>query len=177
MSNRTFNHLRLLHHVAVFIAKGVGDGKQHTSKTGSALHVVRGKVGTAVKRAPIWREKTGQRPATLSSNGLHCDLIAAVDVRALVTVNFDRDETIVDNLRGLWIFVRLAIHHMTPVAPDGADVEQDGLVLPLGRLERLFAPFVPLNGLVHGRAQVRGRSVRKGVEGFGGHDYSLTRHS
>src|SRR3954453_4859383 len=98
MSNRTFNHLRLLHHVAVFIAKGVGDGKQHASKTGSALHVLRGKVGTAVKWAPVGREKTGQRPAALSSNGLHRDLVAAVDVRALVTINFYGNETIIDKL-------------------------------------------------------------------------------
>ena len=32
---------------------------------------------------------------------------------------------------------------------------------------------MPLNGLVHGRAQVRGGGLGEGVEGFGGHVYSL----
>jgi len=32
---------------------------------------------------------------------------------------------------------------------------------------------MPLNRLVHGRAQVGGRSARQGIEGRGGHDLSL----
>src|SRR5690348_4294268 len=99
MRNRTFNHLCLLQHVAVFIAKGVRDGKQHPSKTGSALHVMRREVSTAIKRASIGREEAGQRPAALSSDGLHRNLIAAVDVGALVAINLNGDETLVDDVR------------------------------------------------------------------------------
>src|SRR6185312_2116380 len=102
------------------------------SKTGSALHVMRREVSTAIKRASIGREEAGQGPAALSSDGLHRNLIAAVDVEALVAINLNGDETLVDDVRSLGIFVRLAIHHMAPMAPHRADVEQDRFVLPLG---------------------------------------------
>src|SRR5438094_7824432 len=62
---------------------------------------------------------------------------------------------------------------MAPMAPHGADVEQDGFVLPPGRGKRFFAPLVPVNRLVHGRAQIGGGSFRKSVEGLRGHKASL----
>src|SRR6266705_6435532 len=65
------------------------------------------------------------------------------------------------------------VHHMAPMAPHCANVEQDRLVLPLGLLERFLTPLMPANGLVHGRAQVRGRSVREGVQGIDAHNSSL----
>jgi len=60
------------------------------------------------------------------------------------------------------------------VAPHRADFEQHGLVLPPSGSERVFTPFVPLDGLVHGGSQVGGRRASEGVVGRSGHDhYSL----
>jgi sugar lactone lactonase YvrE len=42
--------------------------------------------------------------------------------------------------------VGLAVHDVAPVAPDGANVEQDGLVFGLRARKGRFAPRVPLTG-------------------------------
>ena len=101
------------------------------------------------------------------------DLIAAVDVRPLIAIDLDGDKAFVHDVRDISIVVGLAIHNVAPVAPDRSDIEQDGLVLALSDRKRLFSPFMPLDGLMHGRAQVRRRSAGKGVEGLGGHAFSL----
>src|ERR1700681_425101 len=59
---------------------------------------------------------------------------------------------------------------MAPVAPDGADVEQNGLILGLGPSESLRAPFVPIYRLVAGRAQVGTRGFGQAAFGFFVHD-------
>ena len=100
-------------------------------------------------------------------------MIAAVDVRPLIAIDLDGDKAFVHDVRDISIVVGLAIHNVAPVAPDRSDIEQDGLVLALSDRKRLFSPFMPLDGLMHGRAQVRRRSAGKGVEGLGGHAFSL----
>ena len=65
---------------------------------------------------------------------------------------------LVDDARHLGVFVGFAIHDVAPVAPDRADVEQDGLVFSLGARECSLAPGMPLDGLMARRTQVgRGR--------------------
>ena len=59
--------------------------------------------------------------------------------------------------------VGFAVHHVAPVAPHRADVEQDGLVLALCGGKGLLAPLVPVDGLVHGGAEVGRRGVRERV--------------
>src|SRR4029077_20622748 len=106
------------------------------------------------KRLPFRRKKRRERPAALSADGLHRGLIAAVHVGALVAINLDGDEMLVDNGGNFRALVGLAVHYMAPVAPHRADIEQDRLVLPLRGLKGLSAPLMPVDGLVHGRAQV-----------------------
>jgi len=60
---------------------------------------------------------------------------------------------------------------MAPVAPDRANIEQDGFVFALRRRKGFLAPFVPLDGLVHGGAKIGGRRLGQGVEGRGGHEF------
>ncbi len=55
-------------------------------------------------------------------------LVARVDIRTLVAVDLHRDKFFVDEGGDLGIVVAFAVHHMAPVAPHGANVEQDGLV-------------------------------------------------
>src|SRR5205823_12518915 len=103
----------------------------------------------------------------------HCNLIAAVDVRPLIAVDFYRNEPLIDYLRGLSIIVRFPVHDVAPVTPDCPNVQQDRLILAASRGKCLLPPFVPLDRLMHGRAQVRGRGFGKRVEGLGGHSSSL----
>jgi len=169
MRDGVLDHLGLLDDVAVFLVEGVGDGQQDSFEAGTAVVVVGREVSSAVKRFAVRSKKCGQRPAALSADGTYGHLIAAVDVGTLIAIYLYRDEALVYKLGNFRVVVRLAIHDMAPVTPDSADIEQHGLVLALGRGERLFTPFVPLNGLVHGGTQVRGRRAGEGVERLGSH--------
>src|SRR5205085_12131097 len=77
--------------------------------------------------------------------------------RSLVPVDLDAHEVGVEQVGHARVFVRLAVHHVAPVTPHGADVEQDGLVLGAGARERRVAPGVPVHRLVGGGLQVGGR--------------------
>src|ERR1700688_3511081 len=59
---------------------------------------------------------------------------------------------------------------MAPVAPDGADIEKDGLVFGLGAGKGVSAPFVPFHRLVYGGAQIGTRGIGQTAFGFFVHD-------
>ena len=168
--DRTLDHLGLLHHVVVFFVIGIRDRKQHALEAGTSVVIVRRKISSTVKRLAVGSEESRQRPAALSADRTDGDLVAAVDVGTLVAIDLHGDETLVDDLRDFGIVVGLAVHDVAPVAPDRADIEQDGLVLALRRGKGVLAPFVPVDGLVHGRTQVGGRRLGERVERLGGHD-------
>jgi hypothetical protein len=90
-------------------------------------------------------------------------LIAGVDVGALVAVDFHGDEVFVDDFGDFGVLVAFAVDDVAPVAPDGTDVEEDGLVLGLGAGEGGGAPFVPIDGLVCGGTQVGAGGVFQAV--------------
>src|SRR5437016_8188539 len=94
--------------------------------------VARREIGAAIKRFALRCEKGGKRPSTLAADSLHCRLIAAVHVRALVTVDLDGDKMLVDQGGNLRVFVGFAVHHVAPMAPYGPAIEQNRLVFPLG---------------------------------------------
>src|SRR5947199_4559770 len=82
--DRTLDHLCLLEHIAILLVISVGDRQQHAPKTRTSGVIIRRKVSAAIKRTSVGCEKAGERPATLARNRLHRDLIAAVDVGALI---------------------------------------------------------------------------------------------
>ena len=137
--------------------------------------ILRREVGSTVERLAVWSKKSRKGPAALSGKGADCDLITAVDIWTLVAVYFYRDVIFVNDLCDFGIVVGFAIHDVAPVTPHCTNVEQDGFVVSLGSCERLFAPFVPLDGLVHRRAQVGRDGAGEGVMGGGGHLSSLSR--
>jgi hypothetical protein len=55
-------------------------------------------------------------------------LVAGIDVGPLVPVHLDADEVLVEELGQIGVLVGLPVHHVAPVTPDGADVEQHRLV-------------------------------------------------
>src|SRR5207302_10361318 len=91
----------------------------------------------------------------------------------LVAVYLHRNEVFIHNGRNFRIVVRLAVHHMAPVTPHRANVEQHRLVLALRGSEGFISPLMPLDGLVHSGSQVGGGSAGEGVERGGGHASSL----
>src|SRR5262249_12515450 len=123
--------------------------------------VVGRKISPAVERLAFWRKERGEWPSPLPGNRTDRQLIAAVDVGTLIAVHLHRDKVLIDDASHFRIIVGLAIHDMTPMAPDGPDIQQHGLVLALGGSESLLTPLMPLNGLVHGGAKVSRRGLRQ----------------
>ena len=90
-------------------------------------------------------------------------LVPDVDIGALVPVHLHGDEVVIDDPGDLGILVRLAVDDVAPVAPHGADVEQDRLVLRLRPSERLVAPGIPLHRLVGGGPEIGACSAGKSI--------------
>src|SRR5579872_6334700 len=110
------DHSSLFDHVAMFFLVGIRDAEQHTPETGAPVSVIRRKICSSVKWLAIRSEKRRQRPSALSTHGLHGSLIAAINIRTLVTVDLHGNEVLVDDLSDCWVVVRLTVHHVTPVA-------------------------------------------------------------
>ena len=134
------DRLRLRLHLSAPRAIGVEHALEHGAEARPAVRAVGRKVGAAVEHFAGRREKGRQRPAALPGERLHRPLVAGVDVRTLVPVHLDADEMLVEELGEGRILVGLAVHHVAPVTPDGADVEQHRAVLRAGGLRRPRRP-------------------------------------
>src|ERR1700686_2091495 len=161
--NRALNHSRLLKHLFLFVAISRGDGKQHALETRPPITIGGREVGATIKWFAIGSEKRSKWPSPLACKRRYRDLIAAVNIRTLVAIDLHCYVMLIHNRRHFWIVIGLAIHHVTPVAPNRANVQEHGLVRRLGRVESLLAEFVPLDGLVHCGAQVGGGGAGEGV--------------
>ena len=140
--------------VAAAIAKCFGDAEENAFEAGAAHRVIGRKICAAEKRFAIGREERGERPAALPGNGADGGLIARVNVGALVAIDFHRNVKLIDHRGNFGIFVALAIDYVAPVAPDCADVEKDWFAGGARGFEGLLAPFVPVDGLVRGGAEI-----------------------
>ena len=148
-----------LQHLIAALAVSVRYRQQNLLETGTAPLVDRWEVSAAVKGMAIGRQKDGERPAASARYGRHRELITAVDIGALIAIDLDGDELLVDDLGGAGTLVGFAVHDVTPVAPHCANIEQNRLVLSLRLGEGLFAPLMPLDRLMHCRAQIRRGSL------------------
>jgi len=78
----------------------------------------------------------------------------------------------VDDFGDFGVFVAFAVDDMAPVAPDRADVEENGLVFGFGAGESGVAPFVPFDGLVGGGTKVGAGGIFQAVFRMVGHGCS-----
>ena len=139
----------------------LGHGGEHPSEPRPSIAVVAGEVGAAEVGPSIGGEKRGEGPAALATDGGNRGLVARVDLGPLVAIDLHRHVVAVDDLGHLRVLVGLAVHHMAPVAPDRADVKQDGLVLGLGAGKSSLTPGLPQHGLMARGTQVgRGRMLQ-----------------
>ena len=148
---------------------GIGNSQQHSFEAGTPVLIARGKVSAAIKRLAVGCQECSERPSTLSTDGADGGLISAIDVGAFIAIHFHCNKTLIDDLRDFSVVIRLAIHHMAPVTPHRANVQQDGFILPLRRSKSFLSPLMPLHRLMHRRAQVCRRRCGEGVGRLGGH--------
>src|SRR5690348_8513325 len=115
----------------MLLAIGFGEHGENAPESRPPIMVLWREVSSAEKWPAVGSEKCGQRPAALSADCLNGCLVSAVHVGTLVAIDLYSDEVVIDELGDRGILVRLAIHHMAPVAPHRTDVEQHKLVLAL----------------------------------------------
>ncbi len=123
-------------------------------------------ISAAIERFTVGSKKRRQRPTSLPRQRTDRRLVTRVDIRALVAIDFHGDEQVVDEARHLRVLVTFVVHHVAPVAPDSADIQQDGLVLLARLREGCLAPLAPFDGLVRGGAQIGAGCLRQFVVGF-----------
>ena len=90
-------------------------------------------------------------------------MVARVHVGPFVAIDLHGNKLLIDQRRKGGIFVTFAVDDVAPVAPDRADIEQDGLIFGSGAGESLLAPLIPIHGLVCGRSQIRACGMRETV--------------
>ena len=146
----------------------LADAGQQGLVAGPAVHVILGEVGAAVEDLAPLGEERGERPATLTGDRAHGALVSAVNLGSFVPVDLHGDKPIVDDGRHFLVFVAFTVHYVAPVAPDSADVEQDGFLLLCGQSEGLVAPRMPLDRLVGCAFQIGAGFVSEAV---GGHKH------
>ncbi len=149
--------------LCALVAVGIGDREKNAAES-RAAHLVFGReISATEKRLSVGKKKTGKRPAALAGNGANGGLVARIYVGALVAIDFHGHEVFIDDFGDFGVFVALAIDDVAPVAPDGADIEEDGFVFGFGAGESGVTPFVPVDGLVRSGAQVGAGGVFQAV--------------
>ena len=153
-------------HLGAAVLECLRHGEQDALEAGATVTIFRREVGAAEVGLAIGSEKRGERPAALSADGGDGGLVARIDVGPLVAIHFYGDEVFIDDAGGRRVFVRLAIHDVAPVAPDGSDVEQDWLIFAYGAVERRLPPLHPVHWLMPCGAKVRRGCFRQQVHLF-----------
>jgi hypothetical protein len=141
----------------------LGHGQQNALEAGTSVAIFAGEIRSAEEWPAVGRQDCSERPTALATDRLDRGLIAGIDVGAFIAVDFDGDEVFVDDGGEACVFVALAVHHMAPVAPHRANVEQHGLVLARSPGKSLGAPFIPLDGLMESGAEIGGAGTAERV--------------
>ena len=141
----------------------LGNREQDALESGPAAGVVGREIGATEERFSIRGEKGGERPAALSGKRADGGLIARVDVGAFVAIDLYWDVELVDHRGDFGIFIALAVDDVAPVAPHGTDIEEHGLFFGTSLFKSLFPPFVPIDRLMRGGAQIGARGIFQAV--------------
>jgi hypothetical protein len=89
--------------------------------------------------------------------------VGAIKVGTFLSVNLDRDKSLVHELCHILIFKAFFFHDVTPVARAVSNRNENGFVLSFGFCESLFAPRVPIHRVVGVLEQVRALFVSESV--------------
>ena len=119
----------------------------------------RGIVGSPIERLAARRQEDGHRPAAVPRQRLYRLHVEGVEVGALLAIDLDRHEQVVDQGGGRLVLERLVGHDVAPVAGRIADREEDRLVLGPREGERLLAPRIPIDRVVPVLEQIGARLV------------------
>ena len=128
----------------------LGHRQQYPLDAGPPVAIVARNIRAAKVRPAIGCKKRGERPPALTGNCRDRGLVTRVHVGPLVAIHLHRNKVLVDELCYFRVFVGFAVHHVAPVAPHRANVQQDGFVFGLGTGKRRLAPWMPVDRLMPG---------------------------
>ncbi len=120
-------------------------------------------VGADEERDFLRRQEGAQRPAARMAQDIGSGLVALVDVGALLAVDQDVDEVLVEDARDRRIVEALFGHHRAPMAGAVADGEEDRLVLRRRQGQRFRPPGIPVDQIVLVGEQVGAGLLREAV--------------
>ena len=143
-----FERLRGSIHFGAAGFEGLRNRREDAFHSRPSAGIVGRKIGAAEKRLSIRREERGEGPAALAGNRADRGLIPGVDVGAFVAIHFYGNVEPVDDRGDFGILVAFAVDHVAPVAPHRADIEQNRFGFGARLLKSLFAPLVPVDGLM-----------------------------
>src|ERR1051326_5141705 len=149
------NFCRRLSEVAVARLPELMNVLEQLQKTRTPITRVWRKIGAAEEGFEIGSEKSVQWPAALPGRGLNKSHIDFVHIRPLFAIDFDADEIFIEERRDLFVFERLAFHHMAPMAGRISDAEKDRLILFPRLGESLLTPRIPIHRVMLMLQQVR----------------------
>lgn len=90
----------------------------------------------------------------MSGHGLADVHVEGVDIWALLAINFDADEVLIQEAGHFRVGEGFPFHHMAPMAGGVANGEEYGFILLPGALKGFCCPWVPINGVVGVLAEV-----------------------
>src|SRR6266702_7346536 len=134
--------------VMVIICHGEQDARKARHGLLSIWTVVGREISAPVEWASIGSKEDGHGPATLLCKGLHCLHVNVIYIGSFFTIYFNGDKMLIHHVSDVFVLEGFALHDMAPVAGRVANTEQDGFVLLLRLLQRFFAPWVPIYGVV-----------------------------
>ena len=146
----------MITHLGTVVGPEIGEVLEHGAETGEPPAVPGWEIHSAEEGFTFGREPDVEGPATVAGQRLHERHVDVIDVGAFLPVHLDGDKMLIE--LGGDGFVRKGLfgHDVAPVAGAVADGEEDGFVLGLGLGEGLFAPRIPVHGIVGVLTQVRG---------------------
>ena len=112
------------------------------------------KVGAAVKRFQVRRQKHVQGPTAGTGQGRDRGHVEPVEVGALLAVQLDADEMSVHMPGHFRVFKRFAGHHVAPVAGRVADGQKDRPILLACQRQGFRTPWIPVHGVMGVLAQI-----------------------
>ena len=104
-ANHVHHRVRLLVDFRFLLAESIGNGQQHALESRTSVVILRREIRSSKKRLAFWGKKRRERPSALSGHRLHCGLVSAVDIGALIAIYLDRDIFLVHDLRHFGIVV------------------------------------------------------------------------
>ena len=158
-------HLRAgLLHASAILPPRLRQALENRAEAGTAVAVVRRKIGAAEEGLAVRSQKHRHGPAPAAGGRLHEQHVDAVHVRALFTIHLDRNEIAIQQPRDVRILEGLALHDVAPVAGGIAHRKEHRLVFAQRLFERLLAPRIPIHGIVGVLQQVGTLLVAQSIQ-------------